>query len=129
MIKKIRDILKPKPITNPYGLKDGQIAKLKGLSTNTAFKDFQELLDSLCTLLAEGLLLESDEANLHMTRGYILGLRRAGTIVDEIINSLESADVGQRRDAAREQRERERRRLATFGTGFWRDERARKDRV
>jgi hypothetical protein len=121
MIKKIKDILKPpKTAHNPYGLKDGQIAQLKTLIARSEWKEFQSLLDLLCTFLAEGLLLELDERVIHQTRGYILGLRRAGTLVDEISTALEATDARERRDSIAEQRARERQQLAAYGTDFWR---------
>ena len=121
LLRKIKEILNPpKSQDTPLSLTKGDIAKLKSLRGALGWKEYQALLDRLAALYGEQLLGKSDNNEIHFLRGSILALRRAGTIVDEIIQHMEGKDAERDRRAADDERRTElARRLATYGTPFW----------
>lgn len=118
MFKKIREILSPKqPTHNPYNLKDSELAALTELRSHPHWKYYIHLLDTLTTFLHED-MLASEDANLPFYRAQILGVRRAGTIVDELIQQEKAKDARTRERSNTDGRD-ESRKLAAFGTPYW----------
>lgn len=120
MLRKIKDLVHPpKPTKLPYGLKDSEYSKLKELVSHPHWKDYTSLLDTLATFLTEDMLSSSTTEAVMFYRSYIIGIRRAGTIVDEIIQNKEATDARSRPDPGRMARTAGERRNATYGTPFW----------
>jgi len=121
MLHKIRDLIRPrKPTGFPYNLTDLKIERLRSLLGTKGHEELQKLLDYLSTLYAEALLQCRDDADIHYYRGLITGFRKAGTIVDEIVQEIDNNNARRAdradRDAARLT---DARAAATFGSGYW----------
>ena len=120
MLRKIRDIIHPKKSTsNPYGLSDAEFGRLKELTTHPQWTSYQEFLDKLCSFLVEDMLAAQEDRSVLFYRAYISGLRRAGTIVDELKAGEKAKDARSNLDTERAERARDQRDIATFGTGFY----------
>jgi len=117
LITKIRTLLfPPKPTGLPYNLTPEQLSVLRELSSLQAWKVYQSLLDVQINLLAEQLLATGDD----VIRGNILGLRKAGTLITEILRQQDSEDARRTRtDRAAGERLAERE-LSLYGTRYGR---------
>lgn len=74
------------------GMREADVARLRlWWSDLDARQAFLEALDRQCNIHAEALLLARDSTDVHMQQGTIHGLRRAATLVDELIAAHESA--------------------------------------
>jgi len=115
----IRDRLFPKkPSGLPYNLKPSELIALKNLHASADWPIYQSLLDTLVNFHAEQMLSAADTAEVHRLRGLILGLRKAGTLVTEIIRQQEYEDARRstsERTAADRDHERQ---LALYGSYF-----------
>jgi len=108
----------PKPSGLPYNLKPSDLIALKNLHASADWPIYQSLLDTLVNFHAEQMLSAADTAEVHRLRGLILGLRKAGTLVTEIIRQQEYEDA---RRSASERTDPDRvseQRLALFGTPY-----------
>ena len=72
------------PLPLPLDLSSDEIDALSAIPS-ASWTVYLQALDKLTTLESETLLSSRDSALLNETRGLILGLRRAGTLVDEIL--------------------------------------------
>jgi hypothetical protein len=84
-----------------YGLTEGQVARLGAWWGDDEGREvFLEALDVVAKLYGETLLSSRDDAAVHEARGFILGLRKAPALVDEILKAnVRSADAERVRDA------------------------------
>ena len=128
LLRKIRSIIFPprspsSDLRIPYDQSRESIRELHSLATDPKWPLYQSLLDSIITINAEDLLLLRSAEDIHFLRGYILGLRKAGTIINELVNDLakEDARIRDRSDHDRS-RDRERERLAVFGTRLYKSD-------
>lgn len=121
MLLKLKQLLNPeKPTSLPLNLRQEQLTQLATLRSYSEWEEYEALLDRLITYHNESLLLDRSEDNIHFQRGYIAALRRAGTIIDELIRSQEGKDAERtRRELRSDQHRAEQQRLATFGTPYW----------
>lgn len=95
-LRTLRTYLFPPTRTGlPLNVTATQLVDLKTLHSQEAWASYQSLLDSAINLYAEQLLATSEDAEVHRLRGLILGLRKAGTLVTEIIRQQDFED-GQR---------------------------------
>jgi hypothetical protein len=76
----------------PLNLTASALARLKHLQAQEGWSDYQNLLDSAISLYAEQLLSTDIDAEVHRLRGLILGLRKAGTLVTELIRQQDYED-------------------------------------
>ena len=91
----------------------------KTLYTTPEWPTYIELLDFLCKLYAEQLLSRNlVSEDVHYLRGYISGIRRAGTLIDEIIHQENQSGADDARERA-ERRAAERAKLALYGTNWY----------
>lgn len=118
MFKRLRDIFAPPPAAtgHSHGLTQKQVEALTRLSVNADFLTFQEALDATIILQGEKLLATSDAFSLARLQGVLLGLRRAGTLVAEVLQSEQHA-AADRKPAGRDTASA--RRISTFGTPAW----------
>jgi hypothetical protein len=116
MFRKLFDMLNPKaPEERPYGLTQGQVAELRGWWSDNAL--YLELLDKRSTMYGEALLAAPTTEKMWEMRGYIMGLRAAGLLVDEILQKeKELSDNGRRRSTERID---DHRITALYGTPGW----------
>lgn len=68
-----------------YGLKRTQVPRLADLRAHNDWPLFMAALDNECNILGEAMLAARGDEAVNLTRGQVLGLRRALTLVDEII--------------------------------------------
>lgn len=127
MFKSLKEFFKPeKPSSTeqgfhlPYKLSNSDYQSLRRLSAMDEWDVYRRTLDEIIKLRGEALLASNDDATIHMHRGFILGLRKAGLLVDE----MEFAEQGhlkqeRRRNDARSTDEGQRQ-VATFGSPAWR---------
>lgn len=91
--RRLADILDAKParegdpVAPPYELTDHEIAGLRDLRRLEEWEIFLTALDRRTVLVGEGMITARDTVALHEARGVIMGLRIAGTLVDEILKS------------------------------------------
>lgn len=87
LFKKIADYFrKPSEVaTRPHNITDAQFAALKRLSVEGDYRTWQDVLDQRVTLIAEQLLAASDPFRLAQLQGTLVGLRLAGSLVDEAL--------------------------------------------
>lgn len=119
LIQSIRNLLNPpKPTGIPFALHPEEFAILRELTTHEAWPTYQALLDKLITFHAEQLLATDADNEVHRQRGFILGLRKAGTLVTELIRQQEYEDVRRTKlDRGASSRDTERA-LAYYGTRY-----------
>lgn len=121
IFRKIRDILQPQPqLQRPFGLFAEQTQKLAELRLEDGWQVFQEVLDASVNINAEALLATRDAYSDTYLKGVITGLRKAGTLVDEIIAKTEENARAADRTAIRNQPSPIARVAATYGTPAWR---------
>ena len=108
LFRKIKDIVSPPRSTLteqefvlPYGLKTSEWARIKTLPSDEAFKTYQNVLDELVKFNGESILQISNVESLNYLRGFVAGLRKAGTVIDEISIAERNHDRAKRdaRDA------------------------------
>jgi len=106
-------------LSRSFEMTQADIANLKVLRSYDEWQQYQDLLDVVCKLYAEQMLVESNSEKLHYLRGLVSGIRRAGTLIDEIkLQETRRGADDARRDADRELGER-RANLALYGTDFY----------
>ncbi len=75
-----------KPQEPTFNFTEAQLQELRSLVGEPGFDRFVDALDRLAKLSSEGFLAPSMNTDLlHYTRGYVAGLRKAATLVDEIL--------------------------------------------
>ena len=93
-LRNIRLYLWPPARTGlPLNLSASALTSLKTLHAQKEWSDYQNLLDSAINLYAEQLLASDSDAEVHRLRGIILGLRKAGTLVTELIRQQDYEDA------------------------------------
>lgn len=116
------EILERKPAPRPdekprrmFDLADHEVAMLRELSGTDEFQLFQRVVDQQMNFYAENMLASRDSNVLHEMRGYVMGLRHAGMLVDEILTKeQEQTNFGRRRSDTGNPRA-----AATFGSAYW----------
>lgn len=123
LLRKIKSIIRPKkrgPQDLPYELTPSEMARLIEIRGHPHWDIYLSLLDKLSSFLAEDMLRADSAENVLFYRSYLLGLRRAGTIVDEIIQRNEAKDARIREsEDVRNWLRDESIAAATFGTPYW----------
>ena len=76
----------------PLNLSASALASLRYLHSQEQWSDYLKMLDSAINLYAEQLLSTDVDAEVHRLRGLILGLRKAGTLVTELIRQQDYED-------------------------------------
>lgn len=95
-----------------------RLSALRELYSSPNWLIYQSALDSVINLYAEQLLSSDSDAEVHRLRGFILGLRKAGTLVTELIRQQDYEDARkQQLDAGTSERESERE-ASFFGTRY-----------
>lgn len=93
-LRTLHDLLWPPARTGlALNLSASSLASLKVLHSQDAWQEYLALLDSAINLYAEQLLASDNDAEVHRLRGLILGLRKAGTLVTELIRQQEYEDA------------------------------------
>jgi hypothetical protein len=103
---------------NPYELDEADIDNLEGLSFTKEWDFYTKLLDNDIHIQAEKLLTVQPEY-VERTRGFISGLRRAGTIIDQLLTEQEQKNARRRQREHSAEREQSHRRAVTYGSPFW----------
>ncbi len=112
----------PQPSTNevgitiPYGLTASELFSLKRLLSEDGWPAFEKALDEEAKLKGDQILLTSDEKALHFMRGFVMGLRKASNLIQEIKLREQHLEREQQR-----QRTRQRDTGVLFGTPGWRN--------
>jgi len=109
----------PSEFALPYGLTPSEWAALRSLRGEEAFDILLRTLDEEVKLKGELLLGGGKNKDLHFRRGFIQGIRRAATLIDEInaAKTLHEEQERKRKDARKPRSDN--RTLATFGTPGW----------
>lgn len=102
----------------PYGLTNAEWQHLKRLVTEDGWPAFLKALDEETKLKGDQILLTSDEKALHFMRGFVSGLRKASSLVQEVSLREQYLEREQQK-----QRSRERDHGVLFGTPGWRPQR------
>lgn len=118
MLRKIADFLNPKSIERPYGLSAERVAQLRSLRSHPNWKTYVDLLDNLIMMYAEALLASNNHAEQNFYRGTVVGIRKCGLIIDEILKAEEPNEKNARTDATQHKRA-EQRALATWGSSLY----------
>ena len=93
-LRSLRALLWPPVRTGlTFNLSASSLASLKALHAQEEWSDYLNLLDSAINLYAEQLLATDSDAEVHRLRGFILGLRKAGTLVTELIRQQDYEDA------------------------------------
>jgi len=108
------------PLREPMlGLAPGEVSQIAELRHEPHWQTYLDALDSAAILYGEAILQSRDAAVIHELRGTVIGLRKAATIVDEILHRRDELDrVNQSRDELAQRREG-RRDAALYGTPAW----------
>ena len=120
----IRDLLKPPAVSKtsgefslPYNLTAGEWTALKRLTSHEGYPVLLKTLDATVKLRGEMILQTSSDSTLHFLRGFVSGLRKAGTIIEEI--KQDEARYAKQKEALTNVRKPERS-TALYGSPGWR---------
>ena len=104
----------------PYGLKPEEFSRLRTLRSSEEWTSFSSVLDEVVKLNGEILLAGGKNKQLHFQRGLIHGIRKAATLIDEIIaaQTLHDEQERKRKDAGNTSSTRNRT-FTTFGSPNW----------
>lgn len=110
----------PEKFVLPYDLKPEEFSQLRTLRHAEEWASFQRVLDEVVKLNGEILLVGKGDESLHFYRGLIHGIRKAATLIDEIIaaQTLHESEERKRKDAGNPRSNRTNA-LNTFGTSNW----------
>lgn len=102
----------------PFGLTEGGLRRLQILRSSDEWDTFAEVLDEVVKFNAETLLGSQRTEDVHFYRGFISGVRKAASIIDEI-------SQGEQRHLSEKQRldnvgKQNAGTTALFGTPAWR---------
>jgi len=106
----------------PLGLSPSEWDVLKDLRTSAEWEIFVKALDESAKFTGEALLGASTNESLHFYRGMVQGLRKAGTLLDELKASEDAHLNEQRKHLPRDTSSA--RAVATYGSPAWRPGRA-----
>lgn len=98
------------------GYTEEQIRMVRDLRDAPGWEIYLNLLDAQVKFQSEVLLHSRDAAAIHEARGFILGLRKAVSIVDETLRIENANDDARNRLAADERDAADRRKYALYGT-------------
>lgn len=123
MFQKLKNLLRPRAEQRGFkpllGLSSQEIGVLKEFRHHDGYEIFLQALDVIVNLQGEVMLSTREDAIVHETRGHVLGLRRAATLIDEILIQ-EDADRTQReRRATNAEHAPDPRNLSFFGSPSW----------
>lgn len=111
---------KPASLREPLlGLTPEQARSLAALRDSPAWEHYLSTLDTVVNLYAEALLQTRDASALHETRGVILGLRKAASLVDETLHRADELTRQQHQSAQLADDQRQRRHLSLYGSPAW----------
>lgn len=111
---------RPPALHDPLlGLSPEEARSLASLKDHPAWHAYLSTLDTVVNLYAESLLQSRDDAALHETRGVILGLRKAVSLVDETLHRTDELSRQQRQRERLAADESERRTRAFYGSPVW----------
>lgn len=92
LFRRLAEILSPPKASQteagyviPFGLTPPEWEALKTLRERPEWPIFLQALDFVAILSAEQLLVAAKDESLHFHRGMALGLRKAGTLLDEAL--------------------------------------------
>lgn len=95
IFRRIAEFLNPKQ-EPPLGLSDAEVLMLKQLLATDEWPIYLKAVDRLCTLYGEQMLLQRDAAELHEARGFVLGLRRAATLINWLTQETNPVERSER---------------------------------
>ena len=119
LFRRIADILKPKDEKRLFGLSDAEIRALKDLRGLDEWRVFLKVLDMQSTMEGEGMLASMDATATWLHKGRILGLRKAGFLIDEILQKESEKQVNDERRRYNEQHATDHVTAALYGTAAW----------
>lgn len=128
MFKKIKDLFRSEPSPSqtagdgfslPYDLTEGQWRSLQSLAAQDEWDVWTETLDAAVNSIGEALLAADDTERVHFFRGYIQGLRKAGSLIDEIRYKEEAHAENERKRTERSEPDALQRAAALLGTPAW----------
>lgn len=119
MFRSVWEILNPKQPKRIFDLTDAEVRQLRELRSTEEWRTFLKVLDMQSTMEGEGMLATMDATAMWLSKGRILGLRKAGFLIDEIIakETEIQKDNERRRFAAEHATDHVR--TATYGTPSW----------
>ena len=117
LFRPIRDFFrKPAPTGRKNHLTEAQFLALKRLSISDDYRAWQDVLDARAILVSEQLLAAGDAFRLAQLQGTLLGLRLAGSLVDEALQYEAHAENERSRPKPSNERRPEHARAALYGT-------------
>ena len=119
MFKKLRELIRPKEGILPFDLTPSELHALKEIRSHPQWGQYLSFLDKLTTFYGESMLQATKSEDVLFYRSYILGLRRAGTVVDELIKEEEARDA-RRKSGPTDLDLTIKRAAATYGTPYFR---------
>lgn len=103
---------------NPFAFSEREERAFAALSHSPEWRIYAEVLDKFCTLYAEE-ALAADATNRDYRAGFASGIRRAGTLVDEILQKRDADERAERDRGKLEHKRAELGRLQHFGSRFY----------
>lgn len=119
LFRRLRDIINPPKEERPYGLTEGEVQKLRELEGSGAWKVYQKVLDLRINFYGEGMLSSVSTEKMWEMRGYIMGIRAAGLIVDEILQKEKELSEHAERRRSTSIRANDHRVTALLNTPSW----------
>ena len=125
MLRKLRDLFRPAPAATGHflNLTTPQLQALYKLASLPEYEVYREALDLTLKLQSEKLLAAGDAFQLARMQGILVGLRAAGTLVDEVLQHEQHVANERTQRAKRHQYATERTAAAAanslFGTPAW----------
>jgi hypothetical protein len=117
LFRPIADLFrKPTPTGRAGNLTEAQFQALKRLSISDDYRIWQSVLDQRVMLQAEQLLAAGDAFRLAQLQGTLVGMRLAGSLVDEALQYEAHAENERSRPKPSNERRPEHARATLYGT-------------
>lgn len=119
MFRKLADIINPKQPKREFDLSDAEVEKLRDLRDASGYPVFLKTLDLRINIHGEAMLASQTIEKMWEMRGYIMGLRAAGLIVDEILQKEKELSEYERRRSDGNRYATDHVATALYGTPSW----------
>ena len=120
MFRSMSDWLDPrKPRDVTASLSDAEIRALKDLSLTDEWDIYVKALDIQQTLIGENIIVCTQNEVLHQSRGHVLGLRDAASLIQRIVDAHEEGKKNDERRRSAIERADDPKLTATYGSPYW----------
>lgn len=119
MFRKLWNFLHPKQEQRLFGLTDVEVRALRDLRATDEWKIYLKVLDLQSIMEGEAMLATMDATQMWLSKGRILGLRRAGFLIDEILLKETETQTNNERRRHNAEHATDHIKSATYGTPAW----------